>query len=110
MENYGIALILHSDHHLKNKIPSSRIFEAAATGMVVISDENAFLKQEFGNCVYYLDTNKSSDDIYRQIQGFVEEIKTEVGKASSKASCTYDILKNNYLLENVIRSLDLYVS
>lgn len=54
IKNCGIALVLHSNGHLSSGAPTSRIFESAAAGAIIISDRHPFVVKHFSDCVLFL--------------------------------------------------------
>lgn len=95
----GIALLFHSDYHIKYGIPSKRIFEAAAAGAVIISDRNPFVVKEFGNCVYYIDPLKEATEVVKDIDKIVQLIKSDPELANKKAACVHNIFVKKFTLE-----------
>ena len=53
----GICLALNSPMHNDVDAVSNRIYEAAAAGALIISDDNGFVHQFFDDSVFYLDRN-----------------------------------------------------
>ncbi len=56
----GIGLALHHESHNQEGIPSMRPFEIAASGAVMIADQNEFVHKAFGDNALYLDTRLDS--------------------------------------------------
>lgn len=98
----GISLLLHSNQHIKNKTPSSRAFEAAASGAIGISDKHPFVIQHFGNNFLYINTNKSADDIISQIEEHVNWIKNNPEKVHQMTKNAYNIFIKNHTLEQLL--------
>lgn len=101
----GVSLILHSDVHNLHGIPSGRIFEAAAASTVIICDENAFVKEHFGDSVLYIDTNESAESIHKQIKHLMNWIQSNKEEALEKARRAHAIYKNYFLLEDQLLRL-----
>ncbi len=99
IQKHGISLIFHSDTHNREKIPSSRIFEAAAASAVIISDTNAFVKKHFGENVFYVDTSLSAEEIYLQIENHVNTIRLAPEKALEMAKRAHEIFVDQFLME-----------
>lgn len=94
----GICLILHSNVHIQHKIPSGRIFEAAAASAVIISDLNPFVREHFGDSVLYID--QEADDIFEQIDAHMNWILEHPKEALEMARRSHEIFEKNFLLEN----------
>ncbi len=105
LQKHGIILILHSDIHNKEEIPSSRIFEAAAASTVIICDENAFVKEHFGDNVFYVNTSKSSEEIYQQIRRHMNTISSNPKKALDMAKNAHDIFTSKFLMTDQLLKL-----
>lgn len=105
MQNSGISLILHNKNNLRDGIPSARIFEAAAASTVIISDQNSFVKQEFGDCILYIDVKKPAEDVVDQIDTHVTWIKNNPEKAKSLAKCAHKKFYNNFVLESLLQDV-----
>jgi hypothetical protein len=106
LQQHGIALVIHSDIHNKECIPSSRIFEAAAASTVVISDENPFVKKHFGDSVFYIDTSASTTNIFSQILGHMHTIRQNPTKAREMARKAHQIFIRNFTMENQLLQLE----
>lgn len=105
MQDSGISLILHSKNNLRDGIPSTRIFEAAAASTVIISDQNKFIKQEFGDCVLYIDVKKPAEDVVHQIDAHVKWIKNNPAKAKALAKCAHKKFNANFQLELLLQAV-----
>lgn len=105
IQKHGIVLVFHSDIHNKNKIPSARIFEAAAASAVIISDENSFVKKHFGDSVYYVDTSQPSNEIYMQIEKHIAEIQQNPEKALKMAQQAHQIFEDHFLMTHQLQNI-----
>ncbi len=99
MREAGVTLILHSSNHLRDSIPTSRIFEATAASTVIISDRHKFVEQEFGDCVLYVDTNQSAEHVSEEIDNHMQWIKNNPDKARELARCAHQIFQNRFTFE-----------
>ncbi len=99
IQKHGISLIFHSDIHNREEIPSGRIFEAAAASAVIICDTNAFVKRNFGETVFYIDTSLSAEEIFQQIKNHVDDIHLNPEKALAMAKKAHDIFVDRFLME-----------
>lgn len=104
-QKHGIVLVLHSGHHLENKIPSARIFEAAAASAVIISDQNAFVQEHFSDSVYYIDTSSTSKNIYAQIMDCFRAIQENPEAALQKAAQAHQIFEEKFLMTSQLLQL-----
>ena len=106
LQKHGITLILHSQQHNKQAIPSARIFEAAAASTVIISDENPFVKEHFGDSVYYVDVTLSAEEIFQQISDHREEIFRHPEKALEKAWRAHQIFTERFQMTDQLLAID----
>jgi hypothetical protein len=104
-QEHGIVLVLHSDDHLQQKIPSGRIFEAAAASAVIISDKNAFVEKHFGDSVFYVDTSLSEQEIFSQIQHHMDFIRLHPETALGMAEKAHEIFNEYFGLAKLLLNL-----
>lgn len=101
----GVALLFHSNHHFSDGTPTSRIFESAAAGSVIITDRNPFIVREFGDSVLYLDETDSVDDLYQQIEEHLLWIRSHPEEAIQLAKKAHHIFEAKFTLESQLISL-----
>jgi hypothetical protein len=101
----GIALVLHSDVHLKEGCISGRIFEAAAAGAVIISDAHPFVREVFGDNVFYLDVGQSEAALVAQMDEIRSQIERHPLRAEEMARACHQIVTADYTLEQQITNL-----
>lgn len=106
LQKHGIVLVIHSDIHNLECIPTPRIFEAAAASAVIISDENTFVKENFGDSVFYIDTNKNFMDIFFQIQKHMQTIQSNPKKALEMAKTAHEIFIENFEMSDQLLEID----
>lgn len=104
-KKYGISLVIHSLEHMVENIPTSRIAESIASGSIVISDHNGFVKKFFGDNVLYLDALTPADQIYSQIKDHINWIKTHPIEVEEKTKAAHEIFMNEFALENQLQKL-----
>ncbi len=106
LQKHGVVLILHSDIHNQEGIPTSRIFEAAAASTVIISDENSFVRKHFGDSVFYIDTSLKASEIDRQVRKHMKFIKSNPGKALEMAKTAHQIFVDQFEMSNQLLKLE----
>jgi len=95
MQQYGAVLAVSSPAHIKSQTSSSRVFEGIASGVPVISDENAHVKKLFGDLVYYFHGNteearaRSIRDTLQRIHKNPEEARDRVIQAQALMAARY---------------------
>lgn len=105
MHNTGVTLVLHSPDHLYGQTTTGKIFEAAAASTVIISDRHPFIEKEFGNSVLYIDQDKSSEEIFQQIDTHMRWIHSHPIEASLLAKKAHEIFIKKYTLEAQLENL-----
>jgi hypothetical protein len=99
MEPAGIALLLHGTQHFESGSPVYRDFEACASSCVIISEETAFMRENFSDCVLFIDTNKPVEEIFKQIDNHVKWIHAHPEEAIEMAQKSHKIFCDKFSLE-----------
>jgi hypothetical protein len=105
LQQHGIVLVMHSDIHNEEGIPSARIFEAAAASAIIISDLNSFVKQHFNDSVFYIDTTQSAETIFQQIQEHLQVIYNQPELAHKMAQQAHQIFSTQFTMEQQLLNL-----
>lgn len=108
ISDLGACLVLHSETHLQHNIPSGRIFEAAASSAVIITDLNPFVVENFGDSVFYINQNLSGNEMFEQIDTAMRWIQNNPEKALEMAKKAHQIFEERFLLENQLLDFDSY--
>lgn len=106
IQNNGIVLVLHSNIHNIEEIPTGRIFEAAAASAVIISDQNEFVKTHFGDSVYYINTEGSGEEMYAQVMNHLNTIWSNPEAALEKAKKAHEIFMDNFEMSTQLLRLE----
>jgi hypothetical protein len=101
----GVILIFHSPDHYLGKTPTAKIFEACAASAVIIADRNPFIREHFGDCILYVDNDKSPDIIFQQIEEHMKWIRSNKEKARELASRAHQIFVTKFSLERQLEEL-----
>jgi len=101
----GIGLALHHNSHNAEGLPSMRAFEIAASSSVMISDQNTFVQNNFGDNVLYLDTSLKPKEIAEQLDMLTNWIITHPQQAQEMAEASHNIFNDNFSLEVLLRNL-----
>lgn len=102
----GAVLILHSESHLNEGLPSGRIFEAAASSVVIISDRNQFVMDHFGDSVLYIDQTKSAKSMFQEVHRHMKWIQEHPEEAREKARRAHEIFLEEFNLEDQLLELE----
>lgn len=102
LSQHGIALCLHKEEHRRADTPSSRLFEAAAAGCVLISDEIPFARRVLGDSAFFVDLSASSEEAFRTILAHVDWIRANPGRATAMAAASRSIMAREYGLQRSV--------
>jgi hypothetical protein len=95
----GIYLLTHADIYIEAGVPTSRIFEALAANVVVISDKHPFAIEHFGDNFLYFDQNADSEAMYKQVKAHYDWIKANPEKAKAMAARAHQIFLEKFTVE-----------
>jgi hypothetical protein len=101
----GVSLAISSAAHLRYGIVSNRIFEAVAAGSVVISDDNDFVRRNFGDSVLYVDTADPAI-CYAAICEAMAKLKADPAGAYELACRSQRIFRERLTLDAFCANLD----
>lgn len=101
----GIALAFSSLEHQKNGIMSNRLFESVAAGAVVITDNNAFVNENFGDTVLKIDNFGDQEETLEQIIAHYHWILDNKEKAIEMAAGARDIFIKRFTLDTHIKNI-----
>lgn len=102
----GISLVLTSDVHRDAEAVSSRLFESAAAGAVLICDNNPYIVREFGDSVLYINYDKTNyAKNVEQIKKHLEWIKDNQIEAIDLAKRSQNIYIQKFHLDNVLANI-----
>lgn len=111
MHNSGVTLVLHAPDHFLGQTPTGRIFEACAASTVIICDRHPFIEKHFGDSVLYIDQEKSSEELFQQIDTHMRWIQSHPSEAILLAKKSHEIFLKKFTLEVQLENLiDLHKS
>lgn len=102
----GIGLVLHSQEHYNQNIPSTRMFEFAAASAVMISENMKFMQDNFGDNVLYVDPSLPAEDLFKQIDKHVRWIQANPEKAGKMAYNSNKIFQEKFVLEKLLLKVE----
>ncbi|MCW9035111.1 MAG: glycosyltransferase [Rhodospirillales bacterium] len=103
--NAGVGLCLHLADFTSSGMPSNRIFEITAAGAVVISDENPFVREHYGDSILYVDTSQSTDSIVDQIDAHMKWVKFHPDEALVMAKQSKQVFDEKLSLDVLLPQL-----
>jgi phosphoglycerol transferase len=105
----GIALCLHKAAHRGANCPTMRLFEAAAAGALIITDDFEFPREWFRDSVLYVDAELPAPMIVQQIVSQVEWANRNPEAANRLAQRSNELFRRCLTLESMLRSLPDFV-
>lgn len=105
----GIALCLHKAAHREANCPSMRLFEAAAAGALIVSDDFEFPREWFRDSILYVDAELPGPVVAEQIVAHVEWANRNPEAANRLARRSNDLFRRNLTLESMLGSLPDFV-
>lgn len=105
----GIVLALNSPIHNYNGTVSNRIYEAAASGAIIISDDNKYVRRYFGDSVFYIDIQKNENEQIEDIKKILKCIKDDPDTALQMAQRAQKIFIERLSLDNQVRGLISFI-
>ena len=96
----GICLAISSDAHRRAGAVTNRAYEACAAGAVIISDNNVFMEEYFGDSVLYITYNKNNpEDTFNQIMEKYQWIVDHKEQAIEMARKSQKIFVDKFCME-----------
>jgi len=100
----GICLVLSSEEHKNSQICSSRLFEGLAANVPLICDDNLFIKRNFKDNVFYIDTF-DENLAFNQIKTHIDFIKSNPDIVKKKLENCRNIFLEKFLLDKQLNIL-----
>jgi hypothetical protein len=105
----GIALALHTEHHLRGNVPSMRLFEAAAAGAVIIGDRMPFVERNFDDTVLLIDTDRPVADVATAIATHVNWVVDNPEASAALARRSHMVFREKFDLRDQLSQLPAFV-
>jgi len=104
---YGAGLVSLSKDHLLDDIISNRIFEITSVGAVAICPDIPWIRQNFGESVYYYDPHQRFEQVSDQIHQIVGQVYERPQEAAERARTAAEIFEERFsadvLFPNVVQ-------
>jgi phosphoglycerol transferase len=104
----GIALCLHKTEHRQANCPSMRLFEAAAAGALIITEDFAFPRQWFKDSVLYVDPELPAQTVAAQIVAHVFWANNNPADAGRLAERSNALFRERLTLESMLGVLPAF--
>jgi Glycosyl transferase family 2/Glycosyl transferases group 1 len=101
----GIALCLQKAAHREANCPSMRLFEAAAAGALIITDDFEFPREWFRDSVLYVDAELPAPMVVEKIVSHVEWAKRNPEAANRLAQRSNELFRRCLTLERMLQPL-----
>lgn len=101
----GICLAFSSAAHQQSGIMSNRLFEGLAAGAAIIANPHPFIDKYFSDCVYVVDDMLPPEEVYRQVVGILNGIRSNPAEALERARRGQQRLAERFSLEVCLTSL-----
>ncbi|GEO80581.1 glycosyltransferase family protein [Pararhodospirillum oryzae] len=106
----GAALCLNRREHNEALLPSARLFEAAAAGVVAITDPLPIIRETFGDTVFYMPDVEGATDRAAAVVELWREIRTNPGRAREMARAAHQVFVEKFSLEKMYEPLPQLVA
>lgn len=101
----GVTLVLSSKAHRESSVVSTRLFQACAARTIIISDDNPFVTEQFGDAVLSFPYSPNPQRTFDHIAALMEWIETHPEEAKQKAERAHHIFASRFSLDQEIRYL-----
>jgi glycosyltransferase involved in cell wall biosynthesis len=105
----GIALCLHKAAHREANCPTMRLFEAAAAGALIITDDFEFPREWFRDSVLYVDADLPAPMIVEEIVSHVAWANRNPEAANRLARRSNDLFRRYLSLESMLSPIPAFV-
>lgn len=106
----GAGLVVLSRNHALDDVISNRIFEIASVGAVAICPDRPWIRENFGETVYYYDPWAPAAAIARRVDEIVAEMRADPGAAADRAAGARLIFEKSFCAERMVaNAVDYYV-
>lgn len=105
MERHEAALLWSSPMHYAFGIPSARVFEAVAAGMVVISDDHSWVRQWLGGDGFTIARDLPPERIASEVARIMQWIEEHPEESRAMARRAYDRWRAGWVLEDALERL-----
>ncbi len=102
LARHGIALCVHKADHRAADTPSMRLFEAAAAGCLIITDEIPFARRVLGDSVFHLDLTQPPEINAARVREIIAFANADPAAADAMARRSHAILKRDFSLEGAV--------
>lgn len=102
----GVCLALNSPMHNDALAVTNRLYEAAAAGAVIISDDNELIHAYFGDSVFYVDCDLGEGELSQQIIDILEFLNNHPCEAYEMARKSQEVFLNRLSMDRFVNDLN----
>lgn len=110
LRKHGVVLCIHKDEHRIADTPSMRMFEAAAAGCVIITDEIPFAKRTLGDSVFHIDLKDPPELNLQKVAGILKWVDANPAHANEMARRSHEILNKEFSIEALLGRTCSFIS
>lgn len=99
----GICLAINSPMHNDANGVSNRIYEAAAAGALIISDDNEFVRSYFKDSVFYLNKKLSEKECAKKILEILDWANSHIEEAYEMSKKSNEIFLKYLALDSMVK-------
>jgi phosphoglycerol transferase len=103
LARHGVALCFHQDEQRTADTPSMRLFDAAAAGCLIITDEIPFAKRVLGDSAFYLDLRRDPQENRERVLQVLRWANENREQANAMAERSHRILREEYSIETMLQ-------
>jgi hypothetical protein len=104
---HGVGLAVLSRGHALDDVISNRVFEICSVGAAAICPDIPWVRKNFGDTVWYFDSNNTSFEIAEQIDAAMAQIAADPKRAAARAKAAQQIFNDRFagevLIANAVR-------
>ncbi len=104
MRTYSAVLAVSSPAHNNSETSSSRVFEALAAGVAVISNENKHVSKIFGDTVYYY-SGTTAEEQAKSIRLIIDKIRACPSEAADKITRAQNLMRSSLCFETSFKQI-----
>ena len=102
--NNGAGLVLLSEQHLRDDVISNRIFEIASAGAVAVACDTPWLRNNFGDSVYYFNQHDTPARLAERLREIWFEIHENPDAAADRAKRARAIFEARFCADVLLRN------
>lgn len=104
----GAGLCLLSDKHFRDDVISNRVFEVSSAGALCIASAIPWLREHFGDSLYYIDQRLADPQLLKQILDARERIHADPAAALQRAAEARRIFEEKFSAEALLANAALH--